>query len=383
MAAESAHNTAPSVLGLDGLQKLFNRLRARGYTVIGPTVRDGAVVYDQVTQVGDLPAGWTDEQSPGHYRLVGNGTQSLFAFHSPPQSWKPHLLLPRTVLWQGRRDGMQSLASEPEAPRMAFFGVHSCDLVAIETQDRVLMQGAYADAEYSRRRRNLIIVAVNCTQAGGTCFCASMNSGPKARGPFDLCLTELAGNGQRFLVESGSKAGRELLMSTAHEEARSSDVQAANQALEKAAASMGRKLDTTALREVLYQAVEHPRWDEVAKRCLSCSNCTLVCPTCFCTTVEDTTDLQGSTARRERRWDSCFTLDFSYIHGGSVRSSVRARYRHWLTHKLGTWVDQFGMPGCVGCGRCITWCPAGIDITEEATALRADVPKREAGDGND
>jgi sulfhydrogenase subunit beta (sulfur reductase) len=109
----------------------------------------------------------------------------------------------------------------------------------------------------------------------------------------------------------------------------------------------------------------------VASRCLGCANCTLACPTCFCASVSDTTDLEGETAARVRRWDSCFTLDHSYIHGGSVRASLRARYRQWLTHKLASWIDQFGVSGCVGCGRCITWCPVGIDITEEVAAIRA------------
>ena len=81
--------------------------------------------------------------------------------------------------------------------------------------------------------------------------------------------------------------------------------------------------------------------------------------------------LYGARAERWRKWDSCFTLDFSYIHGGSVRTSAAARYRQWLSHKLATWIDQFGSSGCVGCGRCITWCPVGIDITEEVAAIRA------------
>ena len=98
----------------------------------------------------------------------------------------------------------------------------------------------------------------------------------------------------------------------------------------------------------------------------------MVCPTCFCTTVEDGTDLAGESAERTRRWDSCFTIDFSYVHGGSVRLRSRSRYRQWMTHKLATWIDQFGSSGCVGCGRCITWCPVAIDITEEVAAIRAD-----------
>ena len=103
---------------------------------------------------------------------------------------------------------------------------------------------------------------------------------------------------------------------------------------------------------------------------MACGNCTLVCPTCFCATVQDTTDVSG-TVERDREWASCFDVEHSYLHGGSVRETTRARYRQWMTHKLSTWWDQFGTSGCVGCGRCVTWCPVGIDITEEAAAIRA------------
>jgi Fe-S oxidoreductase len=105
----------------------------------------------------------------------------------------------------------------------------------------------------------------------------------------------------------------------------------------------------------------------------------MVCPTCFCTSVEETNDLTGTESSRSRRWDSCFTMDFSYIHGGSVRNSPKSRYRQWMTHKLSTWVDQFGTSGCVGCGRCITWCPVGIDITEEVRAIADSEKERHSG----
>ena len=139
---------------------------------------------------------------------------------------------------------------------------------------------------------------------------------------------------------------------------------------------MGRAMDTTNIKQLLYDNPEHPQWDKVAGRCLSCANCTMACPTCFCSTVEDVSDLTGKHAERWRKWDSCFSLEFSYIHGGHVRQSTKGRYRQWMTHKLASWQDQFGTSGCVGCGRCITWCPVGIDITEEVKAIRADQPAR-------
>ena len=122
---------------------------------------------------------------------------------------------------------------------------------------------------------------------------------------------------------------------------------------------------------LLRRNLEHRAWSRVAERCLGCANCTMVCPTCFCATVEDTTDLSGAIAERRRKWDSCFTCEFSSIHGGSIRRSGAARYRQWMTHKLSSWWQQFETSGCVGCGRCIVWCPVGIDITEEAHAIAA------------
>jgi len=199
-----------------------------------------------------------------------------------------------------------------------------------------------------------------------------METGPRAGHGFDLALTELL-DAQRhaFLVEIGSDLGREVARALPLRPADEGDRRQAEQIIARTTGTMGRQLEIAGLKELLQGNIEHPRWREVAERCLACGNCTLVCPTCFCSTVEDVTDLTGTETERTRRWDSCFTLDHSYIHGGSVRPSGSARYRQWMTHKLASWIDQFGSSGCVGCGRCIAWCPVAIDITEEAAAIRA------------
>ena len=198
-----------------------------------------------------------------------------------------------------------------------------------------------------------------------------MNTGPKASFGFDLALTEvLQDQSHYFLVEVGTELGEEVLHELPVGTAQESDQTAAEDVITKTTQQMGRTMDTTNIKDLLYSNYEHPRWDNVAARCLTCANCTMVCPTCFCTIVEDVTDLQGEHAERWQKWDSCFTMDFSYIHGGSIRATPKARYRQWMTHKLATWFDQFGSSGCVGCGRCITWCPVAIDITEEVAAIR-------------
>ena len=350
---------------------LFQALTRRGYQVVGPTVRDGAIVYDRLESAGELPAGWTDEQAPGRYRLARHADEALFAYAVGPTSLKGHLHPAEVRLLSAERRGagFQVLGGGDPPERLAFLGVRACDLAAVATLDRVLLGEAVRDPVYAARREPAFVVAVHCTHPAATCFCASLGTGPRARAGFDLALTELLDGGHRFLAEVGSERGAEVLGDLERAPASAAEVEAAEAAVAAAAGRQVRGVDAVRAHDALLAEFEDPRWDEIASRCLACANCTLVCPTCFCTSVEDSSDLSGNRAERWRRWDSCFGLSFSYIHGGSVRASGRSRYRQWITHKLATWVDQFGSPGCVGCGRCITWCPVGIDITEEARAL--------------
>jgi len=358
--------------------------------VIGPTRRDGSIVLTEITAVGDLPAGYGDEQDAAHYRLRQRDDEALFGFAATAQSWKSILFPAREVVWSGERDGagFTIAPGDRDVPRYALLGVRSCDLHAIGIHDKILLGRAFTDAAYAARREGIFIIAVGCSHPGGTCFCVSMGTGPRPETGFDLSLTELLDTGgHRFVVTAGSPRGDALLASlppgAAAAAAGPADLAAADDVLAHAAASMGRELDTDGIRELLYGNVEHPRWDDVASRCLSCTNCTLVCPTCFCVSMEDITDLANGHAERHRVWDSCFTSEHSHLSGGSVHGSTRSRYRQWMTHKLASWIDQFGMSGCTGCGRCITWCPAAIDITEEAAALRTPPPRPPAPDAPD
>jgi len=369
------------VVGRDGLDALIAALRGDGYAVIGPRVRDGAVVHEPVESTADLPVGVTDEQDAGRYRLTTGPEETLFGYSVGPHGWKRALYPPRQTLWTAARDGEGGFTVEtPDEPppRQALFGVRPCELNALRIHDRVFGverhdagRGAqpFTDQGYAARRAEAFVVAVNCGRAGGTCFCVSMGGGPRAERGYDLAVTEISRNGWHdFLVEAGSGRGAAILAALPGRRAEVYDVQAAQAVTDAARDQMGRAMVPGAA-ELLAANLEHPRWQEVAARCLSCANCTMVCPTCFCSTMEDLTDLPGERTERVRRWDSCFTLDFSYIHGGSIRQSTASRYRQWITHKLSSWHEQFGTSGCVGCGRCITWCPVGIDITEEARAI--------------
>ncbi len=357
-----------------GLAGLIAALDGQGYTVIGPKVADGAIVFDRFTTDDELPEGWTDEQDGGTYRLLPSGDASLFAYSSGPHSAKRWLFPPSERLWRARRtaDGFAMDEEAEDPPRYAFIGLRACDLRAIQIQDKVFDNGSFTDPHYFGRRERIFILAVNCGRAGDTCFCASMGSGPRVHAGFDLALTELIDAKRHdFLIEPGSERGAQLLAQVPSRPARPADVSAAEAAIASARAGMGRTMIPD-VATVLKHNLEHPRWAEVAERCLKCGNCTLVCPTCFCSTTEEFTNLAGTTAERVRRWDSCFTSHFSYIHGGSIRREGSSRYRQWITHKLSNWHDQFGTSGCVGCGRCITWCPVAIDITEEARAIASD-----------
>jgi ferredoxin len=368
--------TDSAVVAPETLDRLVELLRARGYRVLGPTVENGAIVYDELEAAADLPIGWTDRQDGGTYRLERREDDARFGYAVGPHSWKKFLFPPRIRLWHAsrRENGVPTVEEEPldETP-LAFIGVRSCELHAIEIQDRVFTGGLHVDRDYEARRRNVFLVAVNCFEPGGTCFCTSMGTGPAVESGYDLALTELLDGEHRFLVEAGSEAGAQVLAQLGGRAATDIDRHAASAAVDSAAQRMGRTMDTHDIRDLLARNLEHPRWDDVASRCLTCGNCTLVCPTCFCTAVEDESDLANTEAERWRVWDTCYSVDYSYIHGGSIRPSARSRYRQWMTHKLGTWHDQFGSSGCVGCGRCITWCPIGIDITEEVAAIRATV----------
>ena len=377
---------AKVVVQRDHFQDLLDSLILKGYRVVGPTVRDGAIVYDDVTCVADLPVGWTDEQDGGKYRLHKRADQKLFGYIVGPHSWKKFLHPPVLRLWQARResDGFAVIPESDVPTRFAFLGARSCELHAMAVQDRVFLGGPYLDPVYQARRENALTIAVNCGQAGGTCFCVSMNTGPKATSGFDLALTEVVEAPHHYFVtEIATERGLEIMRDVPHQEPTEGELARAGQTTAQAEGQMGRSMDTSDIKDLLYRNYENPRWDDVAGRCLTCANCTMVCPTCFCTTVEDVTDLTGEHAERWRKWDSCFTMAFSYIHGGSVRSSPRARYRQWMTHKLATWIDQFGTSGCVGCGRCITWCPVGIDITEEVRAIRESEQRPAASPGSE
>lgn len=366
--AEAPTQAAERWLPKADFQRLLDLLW-QSYRVIGPTVSQEAIVFDEVRSIEDLPRGWTDEQRGGHYRLKRRDDDRWFGFNVGPHSWKQFLFPPHlTVAAAERTESGWQMRDVPDDGRpMAFLGARACDLAAVAVQDRTFMHDQYADPVYRRRRTGALFIAVNCAQAASTCFCTSMNTGPRCTSGFDVALTELDDG---FVVEVGSDRGDALIERLSLPGTDDPQLSLAESERQRAVDQIRKRLDTTDIRDLLLGNLEHARWDEVAERCLSCTNCTMVCPTCFCHSVKEVADLSGERVERQRQWDSCFNFDFSYMNGGSVRNTIRSRYRQWLTHKLASWIDQFDVSGCVGCGRCITWCPVGIDLTEEVAAIR-------------
>ena len=355
----------------DKLQSLIDALVAEGYRCIGPQTKEGAIVYDELSRVEQLPLGIRDIQTPGGYRLESMEDSRFFAWANGPQALKPHIFAPKETLWRAKATdtGFRVEAVMPDVRPMAVIGVRACDLAALRIQDKVFLQGNYVDPYYQMRRESLFLVAVNCTHPATTCFCASTGDGPRAERDFDLVLTELEDG---FVLGAASVRGEKLAQTLELRVAQQQEIQEVDQVLQEAANGQLRSLPSRNLRKPLFDALQHERWNDVAARCLACGNCTLVCPTCFCHSEQDSPELGGAESVHERLWDSCFSTGHGYIHGMQIRPEKYHRYRQWLTHKLGSWHDQFGTSGCVGCGRCITWCPAGIDITEEVAALLED-----------
>ncbi|MBI4810257.1 MAG: sulfite reductase subunit A, partial [Ignavibacteriales bacterium] len=193
---------------------LIAALTKRGYHVVGPTIREGNIVYDSIKESSSLPIGWSEEQTAGDYHLVEHTDKTLFGFSSTSQSWKKFLHPPFTQLWKSKRSNARlTITTEQiQSRRFAFLGVRGCDLKAIAVLDKVFIDSPYTDKGYQARRSNTFIIAVNCSQAGGTCFCTSMGTGPKVTNGFDLVLTEVLEKDRHyFVMEAGTKLGLEIL----------------------------------------------------------------------------------------------------------------------------------------------------------------------------
>ncbi len=356
-------------LARDNFPQLLEVLQQAGYTCIAPQIRDANLVYDEITQIEQLPINYQDQQSPGRYLISENGQQRYFAWANGAEAVKPMTFASREALWKVKRDAGGKLNFEeilPESKPLAIIGVKSCDLAALHLQDQHFAFNTFGDRYYNLRRRALIFIAVDCSHPAETCFCASTGDGPDVRSGFDVALTELDDG---FLIRTKSQIGKDIAAQLPLHDATTFQLSQAAKQQQQARDVQHRQLPSRHLKESLFNNLEHSRWQEIGERCLACGNCTSVCPTCFCHNEVEDAQLDGTESAHYRQWDSCFTLGHSYMHSVVLRKDIYLRYRQWLTHKLGSWHEQYGRSGCVGCGRCITWCPVGIDITEEVQTI--------------
>lgn len=333
-----------AVMAKSDLSTLVDKLSAE-YPVYGPKAKgEDQVAFGPVSSSEEMDLNYTvTVLSPKKY------------LHRPVE----------TLFKASRTDG--SVEATVPAEKQALFGVHPCDVNAIRILDKVFSNKHYEDPYYNARRSNTFIVAMNCVQTGENCFCASYGTGPGLTEGFDLLLTDL---GDRYLVEAGSDAGKRLLQGVPTRAAVASDIEDKETRLAKARELMPKFVDTQGLPELLDREIHNPYWAQLKEDCLACGNCTMVCPTCFCYNVVDRLDLGLDKVERVRTWDSCLLLEFAEVHGGNFRKERDARIKQWMYHKMDYWVDQYGSFGCVGCGRCVTWCPKGIDVTETVKKIR-------------
>lgn len=375
--ARHAGNTARLLDPDADLERLVRQLIDDGYRVIAPVERHGSVAYEEIDHADELPVGLTVDQQPGHWRSAHDGTRSRFGWTPGADSWKRWFFPPeQQILSLRRQDGSFAVEAPPSPGRpLALLGARDCEVRALRVLDRVLADPDHPDPRYVDRRAGTFVVAVTCGRPAETCWCTSMGGGPRPSSGFDIAITELLDHGRhRLLAEPGSRHGADLLDAIGAQPATDDDIREADAVATAASGRIADRLDGQSIADRLAGTELHAQWERIATRCLSCGNCTLVCPTCFCSRVEDRTELApappgGANAHRHQRWASCFELDHSNLVGRPVRATTASRYRQWLTHKLQTWPEQFGTTGCVGCGRCTTWCPAGIDLAVEANTL--------------
>jgi len=351
---------------LEELQKEFQ--------LIGPVERDGGSAFAKIQSVKDLNL---------NYGLTMLGPQ-VYLYHPEERIC--------TIQEKGGKFDVQTLDT---VPRQILFGVHSCDLHAITILDRVFLKKGMEDRNYRLWRENTLVIGFHCSHIYPQCFCASMGTGPffEPKEGYDFLLTDLGDNylietlidhpqpaspsrGREEMPPHSREAGRDralkLLSSLNPAQATQEHFDKKSQISRELESQFQKEIDTSHLVEIILRNQYHPIWSRTAdSRCLGCTNCIQVCPTCFCYNVKDRISFDLTTCERTRYKNGCLDLHFAEVHEANFRFTRMARLRQFVTHKLATWVEQFGCFGCVGCGRCMTWCPTDIDLTHIAKEIMA------------
>jgi sulfhydrogenase subunit beta (sulfur reductase) len=282
--------------------------------------------------------------------------------------FKKLLLRPRFVMLERRQGKYTEDGADNDLGPVVYFGAHSCDIHALRILD-LLYLSDYVDPYYKRNRDRLTVVGYGC-MPDERCFCQSMDTSTIDK-DFDLFLTPLDG---RYLVTVNSARGDDIVRANQHlfQPATRRDVQEYLERLKEREKAFTLSLDVTDLPYVLELKKDDPVWEELGKKCLCCGSCSMVCPTCACFNVRDEIPEEDS-AQRVRTWDACLYREYALVAGGhNFRASRADRVKNRYYHKQEAFVREFGMPSCVGCGRCIENCPTGINVVEVFQYVRGE-----------
>lgn len=340
--------------GLKDLERLVTELKLRGLKLLSYKLRGDMPLFWEIDSIQDTPLGYSDVQNPGSYQLI---REEEGFFRHTQYSIKNILHPPVQEVLKISEDFTVAQSMAEYSPT-ALFGVKPCDLASLKVLDRILE----GDDAYKARRNGVeLIVVEECVKPGGTCFCGSMGTGPAASGGYDLAYARL---GSVVVFKVGSDRGLGIVENLKLSPAPDHVVNEYLKVMEEARRESSKAPSIEEVSKALEKAVGlEELWRDLSARCVGCTNCNMVCPTCFCSEFVDYVKLSGE-ANRARQWFGCLSYTYGQIAGMHYRPELFMRYRHFILHKFLFYQKQVGLPGCVGCGRCITWCPMGIDLRE-------------------
>jgi ferredoxin len=326
--------------------KLFVEGLLNDYKVVGPKKVDNQHIFSSISSYNDLDLNYNMTiLPPKKYFVPQRETLFTYSFGDIPE-------VRETI----------------EVDPVILFGLHSCDIKGIEMLDYVFTN-KYPDPYYAERRKKNIIIGIDC-EPSDTCFCKSMDADQVESG-FDLFLFNL---GDRFLARINTSMGDYLLniytkipyykyltsVDDPHK-----DIEAYKEKIKEHSEKFVIDVETAELADLMDLSYESRVWEDTAKACFGCGGCSFVCPTCYCFNVMDDVELTMAEGRRDRQWDSCLLTDFAKIAGGhNFRKDRATRLKLRYYHKQKGFVEMYGRPACVGCGRCILFCPAKINKVE-------------------
>lgn len=287
-----------------------------------------------------------------------------------PQKPAKEAFFPQTeVMFRFERAAGHGLVRTTESLQRdrVLFGAKPCDIEAISLIGKVFESPEYTDVYFAEKRRKTTMVVLGCDHPLSTCFCSSTGGGPFKKNGADLFLTDLGGS---YLAEPLTEKGTLLTRSPLFKEALPEDEELVREIEEKAKRKVNGTIPVEGIEKKLDLMMESPFWDRVHEKCLGCGVCTFLCPTCHCFDISDeATDNRGE---RVRCWDSCLFPIYSLeTSGHNPRPTCRERTRQRLMHKLNYYPKNYGRVACVGCGRCILFCPVQFDIREVITYTSA------------